>query len=78
LNHPKKILQLRNISIFFLIQVGLGTVIFGSSLIILSGYYYYFSILILISLSSTILVTLLAQKGYVNIDKDSIVGEEFD
>jgi hypothetical protein len=68
LTHPNTVCQLRNIAIFFLIQVGIGTVIFGSSLIIISGYYYYFSILILIALTSTLLVTVLAHFGYVDID----------
>lgn len=70
LTHPEKICQLRNVAIFFLIQVGLGTVIFGTSVIVLSGYYYYFSILILISLLSTVLVTVFAHLGYVNIDEE--------
>lgn len=71
LTHPETICRLRNIAIFFLIQVGIGTVIFGTSLIILSGYYYYFSVLILISLLSTVLVTILAHSGYVKIDEEN-------
>lgn len=70
LTHPNYICRLRNISFFFLIQVGIGTIFFGTSVIILSGYYYYFSVLLLISLASTVFVAILAHIGYVKIDEE--------